>query len=279
MNIRFLFTSALVAIGMAATAQIPVATPMELPQGSHHPVISPDGKTLLFSTDVHTGLSALSLENGNICKLDDAAAAGFQPVFSTDSKTVFYRTAQTIDGLLYRDVRSYNLVENSGKKLAAPSRDNVNLSQIAGGDFAVADYLTIKVSKNGKTANISPLAESHSYLWASLSKDGSRLLFTEPFSGVYVANADGSNPVNVLPKGDFASWAGENAIIAVVSHDDGYVILDSTLMLVNLATGISTPLTPEGFLVSEATASPTGMVVFTDIEGNMYKLNLNDIKF
>lgn len=266
---------ATLALAMGAWASVPYQA-LPLPKGSHHPVISPDGSKLLFSTEIHTGLKVLNFADGEISVLDDAAAAGFQPVFSTDCKTVYYRTAEMIDGLMYRDVRSYTFSEGTPRRVAAPSREKVDLPSMAGGDYAVADYQTVKVVRSGKVLELNPLPQSHSYLWASLSADGERLLFTEPFMGVFVANADGSDARCVTKKGDYASWAGKNKIVAVVSTDDGYQLTESKLVLFDLSNNTSENLTPDAMLVSEATASADGKVVFTDIEGNMFTLNINE---
>lgn len=252
-------------------------TALQLPQGAHHPVLSPDGATLLFSADNHCGLKALDLVDGKISIIDSDAAAGFQPVFSTDGNTVYYRTAETRDGLLYRDLRSYSFVNGKSKRLAAPTRKDIDIASMAHDDFAVADYREIRVRRGATENRISPLADSHSYLWASLSADGSKVLFTEPFKGVYISNADGSEPKRLLAKGDFASWAGDNTIIAVVTHDDGYVVTDSKLVAVDISTGSVTVLTPDDMLVGEASAALDGTVVFSDIEGNMFIFNTNDL--
>ena len=76
---------AAMAIAFSAVAQ---SEPVQLavPAGSHHPVLSPDGSTLLFSTDNHTGLSAMNLADGSVRILDSEAGAGFQPIFSLDGK-------------------------------------------------------------------------------------------------------------------------------------------------------------------------------------------------
>lgn len=262
---------------VTAMAQYPQAHRLDLPAGAHHPVLSPDGGTLLFSSDIHTGLKALSLGSGEITEIDGAAIAGFQPSFSNDGTKIFYRTAAVVDGLSCRDVRCYDISRAHSERIAAPARDNALAVAFAGGDYAMANYNTISLSKDGVVKQLNPLSDSHSYLWASLSPDGSHLLFTEPFKGVFVSDADGSNPVRILDKGDFASWAGDHSVVAVVTADDGYVVLQSQLMLVNTRTGISRRLTPETVKVGEASASPSGKVVYTDLDGNMFILDLNDL--
>lgn len=270
------FVAAL-AVGLSFGAYgVEPFTALQLPEGAHHPVLSPDGSTLLFSSASHEGLKALNINSGEISVIDNSAAAGFQPVFSNDGSTVYFRTAEMRDGLLYRDVRAFSFAKKSVNRIAPHSREDVDLASFSGGDFAVADYKIIRVRRCGKEIELNPIADSHSYLWASLSQDGSNLLFTEPFKGVFVANADGSNARQILRKGDNASWAGANTVIAVVSHDDGYVLLDSKLVAVDITTGKVTDLTDSSILVGEATAATDGTVVFSDINGNMFIFNIND---
>ncbi|MDE6301086.1 MAG: hypothetical protein K2M19_05175 [Muribaculaceae bacterium] len=272
--IKSLITTCCLAGALALRAGSPVA--VEVEQGACHPVLSPDGNKLLYTTVDHTGLKALDLVSGAVSVIDSEVAAGFQPAFSADGSTVYYRTASMNDRLIYRDVRSYSFRDGQNRRMQAPGRGNESAAAFAPGVSAWAEYRTIAVQRDGKRVEISPLADAHSYLWASLSVDASRIAFCEPFSGVYVCNADGSEAVRLLAKGDYVSWAGPNTVVAVVSEDDGYGILLSQLVAVNTATGIVRALTPDSVLVSEATAAQDGTVVYTDHEGRMFKFNIND---
>ncbi len=138
---------------------------------------------------------------------------------------------------------------------------------------ATADYRTIRITDGKFTREISPLTDAHSYLWASLSPDGKRLLFTEPFEGVFVADADGSNPMRIAAKGDFPAWVDDNTVAYVLSHDDGYVILDAAVMLCDLSDMSTTRLTDPATIVGESSAA-AGTVVFTTPDGKIFKSNV-----
>lgn len=265
---------ALIAGTMAASAAAPA--PIALEPGAHHPVLSPDGTTLLFSTIDHNGLKAMDMASGDITVIATEASAGFAPVFSTDGKTVFYRTASVNDGLIYRDLRSFSLADGSRRTLAAPSRKNLDAGAARGANYAYSDLSSIRVSTDGIERDITPLADAHSYLWVSMEPGTNRIAFHEPFSGVYVANSDGSDARRVLPGGEFISWAGPNTLVAVMSEDDGHVITSSRLVAVNIATGIERTLTSDDIMVGEATAAINGLVVFSDLDGNLFSININD---
>lgn len=271
---KSLITICCLAGAIALRAGSPVA--VEIEQGACHPVLSPDGNTLLYSTVDHTGLKALDLVSGAVTVIDSDAAAGFQPVFDSNGSTVYYRTASLQDKLMYRDVRSYSFADRKSTRLQAPSRSNESAAAFAPGASAWADYRNITVQIAGSRSQISPLADANSYLWASFSPESDKIAFCEPFSGVYVCSPDGSDAVRLLPKGDYVCWAGPRTVVAIVSEDDGYGILSSQLVAVNVATGLVRPLTPDNILVGEATASADGTVVYTDQDGKMYKFNIND---
>lgn len=274
-KIIFASMAALAALTAQALSVGQIRPVEGLGAGAYHPVLSPDGSTLLFSAVDHTGLNALDLTTGKVSVLDKDAAAGFNPVFSADGKTVAYRTAAVKDGLLCRDLRSYNLAKKAGKQLQGLTRNDVDLDKAAGKTaYARADYREIVVSDATGTRRITPLADAHSYLWASLSPDGTHLLFSEPFSGVYVANADGTEPRKIADKGDYPAWAGDNIIVYVLTRDDGYVTLSSQLIAVDLNDNSTTVITSPENIVGEATAATNGTVIFNTVDGSLYTVTI-----
>lgn len=272
MNFKRLTTALLTGTALAAAAATPRQIAVE--PGAYHPVLSPDGTTLLYSGADHTGLKALNLADGTVTVIDRGVSAGFMPVFSADSRRVYYRTATTVDGLLYRDVRMYE-AGGTSSVVSQPSRRQADLHAYGNDTYVYSDFDKIQVVRGAEKTVIRPVADAHTYQWATLSADGTTVAFTEPFKGVYVCRADGSGLTKVLDRGDYISWAGPETIIAVVSHDDGYVILDSSIVAVNTVTGEQRTVTPADIKVSEATAIADGTVVFSDLDGNMYTLNIN----
>lgn len=240
----------------------------------HNPVLSPDGTTVLVSADDHTGLTAIDINTNKATKLDASAGAGFAPVFTADGKAVVYRTAALVDGLMNRDVRKASLNGAESVQLNDFNRADIDLAAEAGlSNYATADFGRIITVVNGKKSIVKPIADAHSYLWASLSPDGSHLLFCEPFQGIFVANADGTNPVRVAKRGDYPAWAGNDIIVFTVSHDDGYVILDSSLKAIDLTTDKVYDITPADVKVGESTAA-NGIVIYTTLEGEIFRLTV-----
>lgn len=274
----FIFAS-LCALGVSA---LTVSQPQKIEAGRivHNPVLSADGKMLLFSADDHSTLNILRNLTGAVTpevvqSIDNSIGVGFNPVFSADGTSVIYQRASIVDGIMNRDVYSYDLSNGRIRKIATMGRENFNLQAMSGcQNYVSADYDRITIAQNGEITELRPIADAHSYLWASLSPDGQKILFVEPFQGVFVCDLDGTNPVNIAKKGAFPAWAGENLITYTLSHDDGYVILDSTLKIYDLSTGITLDLTPSLVLVGESTSAADGTVVYTTLEGELYKFQV-----
>lgn len=265
------------AATLSAAADMPgYQTPkrLDMPAGSFHPVLSPDGTKLLFSTMDHTGLQCLDLTDGTIAIIDDKAAAGFQPTFSIDGTKVFYRTAAKVDGLVNRDVREYNISTAKSQVLSPMSREQVKPITIDRETYAVSAFDKINVTIDGKTMMIDPIDDSHSYLWASLSPDGTKIAFCEAFKGVFVADADGSNARQINRKGIYPCWIDNNTVASVTQYDDGYFITRSFVQLNYLSSDESAVVTGDTVLVDELTTSTsTGAIVYSTLDGEVYILN------
>lgn len=273
-------TAALCAAGalgaLAVQAAVTFSTPVAIPgaTGAHHPVLDATAQKVAYTSDDHCGLKTIGVDGTGAATVDTRHGAGFNPVFDA-AGNLHYRTAVIIDGLMCRSLEKYDASTGNVEQVQAPSRGDISLNRQAGNTaWATACYNTIEVNVDGASHTVSPLADAHSYLWASLSPDGTQLLFTEPFKGVFVSRADGTGARCIAPKGDFAAWVNDNVVTFVVSHDDGYVITDAVLRALDLADGTATDITDPDVKVGESTAA-NGRVVFTTLDGQMFTSTLN----
>lgn len=266
--------------GASATElSIQPAVEIVAPNVAHHPVLSPDGSKLLFSTQDHSGLYSFDMQSKTVSLLDEGLAAGFEPVFSADSKTVFYQTATMEDGLLVRDVRRAKISDGKVKQLKKASREDENVNKYASNTYVTTTLKSIVIVIDGKKTEIAPIEDAHSYLWPSLSPDGKRVLFNEPFKGVFYCNLDGTGLTKVASRGDYPCWLSDDVVLAVDTRDDGYVVTSSVLHLYDLIGLSSATLTQDDTKVAELTTCPaTGDVVYSTIEGKLYRTNIKIIR-
>lgn len=278
MKIKSLIVMAALGFGVSLSgAELTVVSTEKVDVGgtAFHPVLSPDGETLLFSSEEHRGLKSLNLITNELSVVDEAAGAGFRPVFSADGKEVVYRTVSYQGKLLYRDVRSYNFETSKVAQLSKPSRDVVNTQAIANETFAYAraDRQSISVSVKGKVQEINPIKDGHRYIWSSVSPSNDKLLFNEIYTGLYVSELDGSKAKHLAMRADYPCWAGNGFVVALYTEDDGYVITNARIIAIEVATGKVTELTDGKMLVDGVTATEN-KIAYTTEDGEMYIMNI-----
>lgn len=278
MKIKSLILMATLCLGASlSAAELTVVSTEKLNVDgtAFHPVLSPDGNTLLFSSEEHRGLKSLNLLTEEVSVIDENAGAGFRPVFSADGKEVVYRTISYQGKLLYRDVRSFNFETSKVAQLAKPNRDVVNTQEVANNTFAYAhaDKQAIKVSVKGKMQEINPIKDGHRYIWSSVSPSNDKLLFNEIYTGLYVSEIDGTKAKHLAMRADYPCWAGDDFVVALSTKDDGYVITSAKIIAIEVATGKVTELTGDNVLVEGVTAT-ADKIAYTTEDGEMYIMNI-----
>ena len=207
-----------------------VASAQLLSVGSTEKVNLPAGITVMHSTMSHDGSFAVINGSAGLMKVDlstgktmqIAQSASLQNVeISQDGNTVVFKQPTFQGKLRYTALKSVNL--NNGKEttLVAPSRNlqgfnvvNNRVNAVNKGTIttkalnstassvsapvASINRGALNVTVNGVTKNISPQGTTGmSYLWPSVSPDGTKVLYYLCGRGAYVCNLDGSNPVSL----------------------------------------------------------------------------------
>ena len=233
-----------------------------VPDGASRPVLSPDGKTLLYTAPGTRALSAVNLESGQIKVLDETEGNYSMPRFSADSRHITYKTFGRVDGLACSDVRQASVTGSQPRRAVAAMQRTPRLAVPAATDHAIDDYRTIKVCIGGKTTDINPVADAYSYQYAQLSPDGKRIVFAVPFQGVFVCNTDGTGATSIAEIGSRPVWAGNSVIAYILSHDDGYVILSSQLVTYDLDNALTQVVTGPDVIAEDVTATD-GLIIFS----------------
>lgn len=228
----------------------------------YYPTVSPDGKSLLFSSDSYKGLWSKNLSTGKIVKISDANGAGYEPGFSSVSNEILFREDKFVRGKRFSSLLSYDVtakksivIEDKVRDLKI-CRDNSNAFKNYVKEAEVKTTLKqgmlqktsaservvfiqdskIALSENGVTKVIQPLGEGN-YIWASLSSDKTKLLFTFVGKGTYVSNLVG-NILNQVGYANYPSWSPDgNWILFMKDIDNGVNLISSEIYIANLKTG------------------------------------------
>ncbi len=269
--------------------------PINLPDASsaHHPQLSGDGSKLLYSTEDFDKLTLLDLSTNESVLIAEGNGVGNNPKFSQDGMDVYFNSAQTVKHLRYFKWESYNLGTKAITELSPLSRENLMLIPQKEGltikagkslrgvapimPIVASNYKTIIVTQNGKDKEINPIDDAHSYMWVSLSPDGSRIMFVEPYKGIFTCDLNGEN-LKSHGRGDNPLWFDNDFIVTMKTVDDGYVVLSSQLYAINTTTGSAIALTDESTRAEEATvAVDSHKIVYSTMDGKVFAIELTPI--
>lgn len=258
--------------------------------------ISPQGDYLLLSSQSHEGLVRYDLSSHQATTLSTSGAAGFNARVSADGKRVVYQEMSVRDGVeLLHGVKSVDVTTMERTVLAEPQP---NFSSLAvAGDIAVAmiggkvnaksvrgasgvkpskpvvtsENLKLYLTIDGTTRQFTPQGDELSYIWASVSPDGSKVLYFCSDAGqCIVANLDGSE-VGRYGYLMAPQWLDDNTIVGFDADDDGKVYTRSKLVAFTL-DGTRQDLTDDRYMAMWPQVAQ-GKIAFCNPTGEIYIIN------
>ena len=293
---KILFALAL-GFSMSAMAQVLQVTSIDkvnLPEQASVAAISPQGDYLLLTSSTNQGLVKLDLTTDERQVLSTAPSAGHNVKISPDGQTVVYHESSFNNKhLRLSTLKSVNLATGATQVLVKPTRDlqgyNVDAtsagvvnkgkySKKAIGSAKAQNVPVLSINKgqlmitmNGKTRQLSPNGTQFSYMWASLSPDGNKVLFYQAAHGAYVCDLDGSN-VRKVGQMRAPVWYDNNTIVGMMDLDDGEFIYASTIVAATL-DGTTQTLTDDATIAMYPHAI-AGKIVFSTPAGEAYIINV-----
>jgi len=294
---RKLLFALTLGFSMSAMGQVLNVTSIDkvnLPDKATVAAISPQGDYLLLTSATNQGLTKLNLTTGQSQTLSTAPSAGHNVKISPDGQTVVYREGSFNDKhLRYSTLKSVNLATGATQVLVKPTRDlqgyaasattvgTVNKGKFSKKAIGAAkaqnlpvlsiDKGKLMITVNGKTRNLSPNGNGYSYLWPSLSPDGTQVLYYLAAHGTYVCNLDGTG-VRKVGKMRAPVWYDDNTIVGMMDLDDGEFIYASTIVAATL-DGTTQTLTGDETIAMYPHAA-SGKIAFSTPAGEAYIINV-----
>ncbi len=302
---KVLLTAAAFLCFVAARAQlfdIGSITRVALPEGTavEQAVLSPDGTKVAF-TDYRSGALALAeLSTGDVTHVSDSGIA-LDLAFMPDSRNLIFNEVNYGDDHLRRvSVKSFDASTGRISEIFAPTRDlggvvidgNAvcavdgrrmharSVGSAAGKADVSRPVLSIDrgqlcITENGRTRVLSPLGtEGMSYLWPSLSPDGSRICFYAAGLGCYTCRTDGSD-IRKLGWIRAARWYDNSIIVGMHDRTDGDVITTSELIAKKADGSVAQKLTDSSYVALYPSVSE-GKIGFSTLDGHFYIINVNN---
>ncbi|MCM1033493.1 MAG: hypothetical protein NC405_07025 [Odoribacter sp.] len=296
---KLFFTALALSMALAGKAQlveVAQVSRVALPEGVAGEVstISPDGSFAvvgelgghtLYKVDIASGAASVLTTNGTPTHV----------TISPDSRNIVFRT-HTVDrnNLRYTGL-SYVDAQGTERQLVKPSRQlnagvtiaqggittvengrarakSFNGSKVTAMPVASINYGHLDITVNGKTTTIDPQGRG-SYLWPSISPDGTKVVYTLSGSGTYVCNIDGSD-ARYIGHTQAPRWMGNNMIVSMQSQDNGQQFTASKVLVSNL-DGVSQVISTPEHIAMYPSATADGLkVAYSTPAGELYVVTL-----
>ena len=196
------------------------------------PQISADGQWLLYSPTEGTSLMLKNLATGDVKTVASTGYPGFDAILGQDGKVYYVTQQRKKNGLVYRTGHCYDpatgkdqvvlkaqhgrvqpLLASQGVVINGERQIYRNAKQVGAYCYTRGDMLYL-VDEAGFTRALQPVQDSNGYLWASLSPDGTRVLFEAASRGLFVCDMNGEI---VAELGEFLMpcWYNNDYIIAM----------------------------------------------------------------
>ena len=265
-------------ISLAASAQVLEVVSMQklpIPAKAEMKVagVSPDGDYILLTSGSNKGLQRYDIASNTMTTLSEAEGAGYNVQVSKDGKEVVYReTSFDRNQMRQNKIVRLNMYNQRQRVVARNQRD---LKYMATSDnlttVTIVDRMIV-LKRNGLTTTLAPNGSHLSYIWPSVSPDGTKLCYYVCGNGCWVSNIDGSNPQYIAHACRAAQWYDNNTIVAMADEDDGHFMTASRIVAYTL-DGKMQVLTNDSMIAVEPYAA-NGAVVFSTLDGEVYMLNV-----
>ena len=273
-----IFLSLALAVSMMASAQVfevGQLTKLNTPTDTDVKVagVSADGSYVLITNGSNHGLRRYDVATGQTTTITTAPGAGYNVQISKDGQELVYReTSFDAQGLRRSDIIRLDLTTSKTATIAKGQRDMIAMANTGANVSVSINDRKIVLTKNGKNIILAPNGSQESYIWPSVSPDGTKLCYYVCGNGCWVANLDGSGKQYIGHGVQAAKWYDNNTLVAMDAEDDGHYITASAIVAYTL-DGKKQLLTNSSMVAMYPDVAEN-MIVFSTLDGETYMLNV-----
>ncbi len=264
-------------IGFAQLLEVTSTEKVNLPEGMVADIatLSPKGDYMLLSDQKKQGLQKFDFRTGEIKSVTKAPGSGYNAKISDDGNTVIFRESQVgKDRLKMTALKSVDLTTGKVKTLVQPTRD-MKVVQTGTRPEVSVKYGQLMITRNGKTEILSPNGQSgQSYLWPSVSPDGTKIVYYLATKGAYTCNIDGSD-VKFIGNIRAPKWYNNEIVVGMNDKDNGEFVTSSSIIAYTADGSEKQVLTESDKIAMYPTATKDGSkIAFTTPQGEAYIINV-----
>lgn len=295
---KLFFTAFALSVALLGKAQLVEVASVERVAAqdirSEVATISPDGTFAIVGEMGGHDLYQVNLSDGNARVITrNGNPSGV--MISPDGNNVVFRTTSFRNGLRYTGLSYVDLNNGSESQLIKPSRkldagvsiSAAGITTVEGGKartksfsgakaqtmpVASINYGHLDITAGGKTYTLDPQGRG-SYLWPSVSPDGTKVLYTLSGSGTFVCNLDGSNIIN-LGRLHAPRWMNNNLVVGMNDQDNGEFYTASSIVVTDLNGTRQVLSSDDVIALYPSVSADASRVLFTTAAGELYVINL-----
>ena len=266
------------AISMMASAQVfevGQLTKLNTPTDTDVKVagVSADGSYVLITSGSNQGLRRYDVATGETTTITTAAGAGYNVQISQDGQEVVYRETKFDNkGLRKNNIIRLDMATAKTTTVAKAQRDMMAMTTTGANVSVSISDRKIVLTKNGKNIVLAPNGSNESYIWPSISPDGTKLCYYVCGNGCWVANLDGSGKQYIGHGVQAAKWYDNNILVAMDAEDDGHFTTASAVVAYTL-DGKKQLLTNDSMIAMYPYVA-NNVIVFSTLDGETYMLNV-----
>lgn len=235
---------------------------------------SPLGDYLLLTNDVNRGLMHYDLSTGSITTITDADGAGWAVKISPDGKQIIYRERyMNADHTLSNNIVNFTLNTRQRAMIARGQRDLSKLvSANQSSSVAINGELHMVLTHSGKTTILTPNGVDEAYNWASLSPDGTKILYYVSGKGCFTCDLHGNNVHYIALDCRAPQWYDNNIIIGMQDEDNGKWLTASAIVAYNMQGDKQILVNKEHMAIYPYAAN--GKIAFSTANGEIYLMHV-----
>lgn len=284
----------LVSTSLAYGQSVEVKSKQKLPlaEAAYYPVFDEQGSKVLFTSEDYKGLKVYDMPTNTKSTISTDVGAGYTPVFTGNGSDVYHRKSSYVGGRKYDALVKTNLTKMKQEEVVAPSRELKSPIAVKQGVVVASGKKLLKTSaetapyvsiEDGKIAlykgsartELQPNGINTSYIWPSVSPDGSKILFTCTGKGTFVADLNGKILYS-LGAINAPVWYTNDYVVGMIDRDNGSQFIASKIIISSTDGKFKQDLTASEEIGMYPSTSPsTNSIVYNTSKGDVYVLTVN----
>ena len=214
------------------------------------------------------------LSTGHMTSISDADGAGWAARISPDGQEIVYRERYMHeDQTLRNNIVKFTRNTHKRAMIAKGQRDLSKLvSTNQSSNVAINGELHMVLTQGSKTTILTPNGVDEAYNWASLSPDGTKILYYVSGKGCFTCDLHGNNVHYIALDCRAPQWYGNDIIIGMHDEDDGKFLTASAIVAYNLQGQKQILVNKEHMAIYPYTAN--GKIAFSTANGEIYLMHV-----